>query len=101
LPDVERPNIVEPEDVVGVVVGEENGVEAIEADAEGLLAKIGRGVDDDVLAVARKEEGGAETVIVRVFGGADATVAGERGDAHGGAGAEYGDFYGSGGHLQI
>ena len=101
LADVERANVVEPEDVVGVVVGEEDGVEAIEADAEGLLAKVGRGVDDDVLAVARKEEGGAEAVIVRILRGADTAVAGERGDAHGSAGAEDGDFYGSGRHLQI
>ena len=55
LANVEGANIVEAEDVVGVAVGEEDGVEAIEADAEGLLAKVGRGVDDDVLAVARKQ----------------------------------------------
>ena len=100
LADVERANVVEAEDVVGVAVGEQDGVEAIEADAEGLLAEIGCGVDDDVLAVARKQEGGAQAVIVRIFRGADAAIACERGHAHGGAGAEYGDFYGSGGHFR-
>ena len=41
MPDVEGPNIVEPEDVVGVVVGEEDGVEAIEADAKACWRKSG------------------------------------------------------------
>src|SRR5205085_6612254 len=52
LVNVVRPNIIEPENVVGVAVGEQNGVEAVQPGAHGLLAKVGSGVDDHVVAVA-------------------------------------------------
>jgi len=101
LADVKGANVVEPEDVIGVAVGEEDGVEAIETDAQGLLAKVGRGVDDYVLLVSRKEQRRTETIIAGIFGGADTAVAAERRHAHGSAGAENGEFYGSGGHGRI
>jgi hypothetical protein len=78
--------------VVSVAVSEEDCVEAIDTGAEALLAKIGSGVDDDVLAIAREEQGRAETLVMRVQRAADAAVASERGNAHGRAGAKYGDF---------
>ena len=46
LTDVEGANVVEAEDVVSMTVGEENGIKAIEANAQGLLAEVGSGVDD-------------------------------------------------------
>ncbi len=101
LADVKGANVVEPEDVIGVAVGEEDGVEAIETDAQGLLAKVGRGVDDYVLLVSRKEQRRTETIIAGIFGGADTAMAAERRHAHGSAGAENGEFYGSGGHGRI
>lgn len=85
-------NVVETHDVIGVAVGDENGVEAFYAGAEGLLAKIGSCVDDDILAVAREEQGRAEAVVMRVLRAADRAVACERGNAHGRAGAKNGDF---------
>ena len=42
---VEAANVVEAEDVVGVAVGEENGVDAPDAVREGLDAQVGTGVD--------------------------------------------------------
>jgi hypothetical protein len=87
LPQIERPYIVKSHNVVGVAMGEEDGVEAFEAGAEGLLAKIGSGVDDDVLVIAGEQQGRAETVVVGVGGGADGAVTGERGNAHRGTGA--------------
>jgi len=59
LADVEGTDVVETENVVGVTVGEQNGVEPIEADAEGLLPKIWSGVDDYVLSVTGKQQGRA------------------------------------------
>jgi hypothetical protein len=56
LADIEGANVVEAEDVVGVAVSEENGVEAFEAGTEGLLTEVRSGVDDDVLVEARDEE---------------------------------------------
>ncbi len=99
LTDVEGANVVEAEDVVGVGVGEQNGVEAIEANTQCLLAKVGRGVDHYVFSVAREQQGRTQPIVVGVLRGADAAMASERGHAHGGAaGAEHGDFYRSGRH---
>ena len=91
LAEVVRADVVEAHDVVGVSVGEEDGVEAIEFCAQGLLAKIGRGVNDDELAVAGEEQGRAEAIVAGIGGGAHAAMATGRGHAHGGAGAEDGD----------
>src|SRR5208282_1078570 len=75
LADVEGANVVEALDVIGVAVGEKNGSEAIEARGEGLGAKIGGGVNDDVLGIAGEEDGGAQALVVRVGGLADGTMA--------------------------
>jgi hypothetical protein len=76
LADVERTDVVETENVVGVAVGEEDGVEAVEVDAESLLAEIGGGIDYYVLSVAGKQERRAQAIVVGIFRGADAAVAG-------------------------
>jgi len=75
LPDVVRTNIIESQNVVGVTVGEKNGVETIQAGAHGLLAKIRSGVNYDVPAVAREKDGRAEAFVVRVGRTADAARA--------------------------
>src|SRR5215470_3500938 len=53
LPHIERSNVVKPEDVVGVSVSKEDGIEALNTGAKSLLAKIRRRIDDNVLAIAR------------------------------------------------
>src|SRR5258707_12259376 len=56
LADVEGANVVEAEDVFGVGVGEQNGVEAIEANTQCLLAKGGRGGDDRVFSAEGQQQ---------------------------------------------
>src|SRR6202030_2091403 len=56
LADVERADIVEAENVIGMAVRQNNGVQAIEPDAQGLLPKIRCRVDDHVLTVAGKQQ---------------------------------------------
>src|SRR5437868_10777467 len=46
LTNVERANVVESENVIGVAVGQQNGVETLKSHAKGLLAKIRSGIDD-------------------------------------------------------
>ena len=67
LVDVEGANIVEPEDVVGMSMGQQNGMEGIDSLAQGLLAKIGRGVDNHVVSVSREEQGRARAVVVGIL----------------------------------
>ena len=50
LQRVEAPQLVEPEDVIGVAVREEDRVDARDAVAQRLLPKIGRRVDEDARA---------------------------------------------------
>src|SRR5882724_11296792 len=85
LAHVERANVVEAENEIGVGVREEDGVEPLKADAKGLLAKVRRCVNYDVLAIAREKQGRAETVVARIFRSANAAIAAERRDAHRGA----------------
>jgi len=56
-------------------VGEEYGVETLQADAERLLTKVRSGIDHDLLAVARKEHGGPEAIVARIGRSADAAMA--------------------------
>jgi hypothetical protein len=75
-----------------VAVRQQDRVEAIDAGAQALLAKIWSDVNHDVLAIAREEQGRAQPVVMRVKRTADAAMASERGNAHGCAGTEDGDF---------
>jgi hypothetical protein len=66
-------------------VGQQHGIEAVDPRAQRLLAKIGRSVYDDVLAVSREEERRPRTVVVGILRTADAAMTAERRHAHGSA----------------
>lgn len=95
---VEASDLVEAEDVIDVVVCDEDGVEAVEPLAEGLLAQVRPGVEEES---ARRAAGvgppearaGAEAVVARVGGGADGAGASDGGDTRGGSGAEEGEAH--------
>src|SRR5438128_7886145 len=63
LTHVEGADVVEPEDVVSVGMCEQDGVEALHADAKRLLAEIRRRVNDHVLAIARQKQGRTEPIV--------------------------------------
>src|SRR5947207_13656245 len=44
LTNIERTNVIEAENVIGMTVSQQNGVKAVQSDAERLLTEIGRGV---------------------------------------------------------
>ena len=75
-----------------MTVGEQNGVEAFESDAECLLPEVRSGINHDVLATTGDQQGRAQPLIVRIVRLAHAAGASERGNTHGRAGAEHGDF---------
>ena len=100
--EAERAEVIHAEDVVGVVVGVEDGVDTAEALAEGLRVEVGAGVDEDGVVVVLDTDGRAGAPVAWVAAGIDGGAtdgagATERGDAHGGAGAEEGE---GGEHLR-
>ena len=92
----EGTEIVEAEDVVGVAVGVEHGVDAADALAQGLGVEVRAGVDEDGVLVVGEADGRAGAPVARISvgrdgRGADRAVAAERGHAHRGAGAQKGE----------
>src|SRR5689334_6651565 len=75
---VERANVVEAEDVIGVTVGDQNGVETFESEAQRLLAKIGGGIDEDGLARVFDDHRNAQTFVARIVRGTGLTLATNR-----------------------
>ena len=84
----EGAEVIEAHDVIGMGVGEDHGVEAAEAFAEGLGAEIGAGVDHPSGFGGLEINGGAGALVVGVCGSADRAIATDHGDALGGSGAE-------------
>ncbi len=94
--EAEGAKVVEAEDVVGVAVGVEDGVDVADVLADGLGVEVRAGVDEDDVVVVGEAERGAGAAIARVSiwrngRGADGAVAAQRRDTHGGAGAEEGE----------
>lgn len=90
----EGAEVVEAHDVVGVGVGDKDGVEVRDVVAEALAAEIGAGVDDPGELWGAQEDGGAVALVAGVWGAADGAGAADHGDAEGGAGAEKSEFEG-------
>ena len=90
---VEGTHVIHSKDVVGVTVGIEDGVEAINSCGEHLGAEVGRCIDEDVTYRASgfamaNQDGGTETDIARVGGMAHGAGAANRGYARTGAGTQ-------------
>src|ERR1700676_2386855 len=62
----QRPQIVDSEDVVGVRVSVEYGVELRDFFAQRLFAKVRRGVDQDVASAVADHHGGTGAAVARV-----------------------------------
>ena len=67
--EAERAEVVHAEDVVGVAVGVEDGVEAADVFADSLGVEVGAGVDEDVVAGVGDEDGGTGAAVARIAGG--------------------------------
>jgi len=87
LADIEGTDIVESQDVVGVPVGQQDGVQAIQARAKRLLAEVRSRIDDGILTMAGEQQGRTQALVTWITGAATAARAFERRDAHGRAGA--------------
>jgi hypothetical protein len=47
---VQRPNVIESEDVIGMTMRDEHGIQMLDSLAKCLLPKVGGSVDDDSLS---------------------------------------------------
>ena len=50
-PEIQRTNIVEPENMVDMAMRDQNGIQITDVCPQGLLTEIGRGIDEDRLTV--------------------------------------------------
>ena len=92
LAEVEGTHVVEAHDVVGMRVSEDHRVEAVDTGAQRLRAEIGRGVDQDVVAVVADQNRRPQAIVARIGGGADVAMAADGGHADTGARAEHRDL---------
>jgi hypothetical protein len=88
--EIQRANIVQPEDVVDVAMGYKDGVEPLYLRPQCLLAKIDRGVDEDLGIAVFDQDRNAQPLITRVFRQARLAVACDGWDAGGSSGTEKG-----------
>src|SRR2546423_2464118 len=79
--EVQGAYVVESEDVVGVAVRDENGVEVLDVLTKRLLPEIGRRVNEYRLAVVLDEHGDAQAFVARVVRRARLALAADGGHA--------------------
>lgn len=88
----EAAQVVKADDVIGVLVGVEHGVEVLDFFTQALCAKIRAGIDDPFHVGGLNMDGSSEAIVFWVVGFAHWAVAADDGDSDGGGGAEEGDF---------
>src|SRR6185369_3367051 len=88
LPEIERADVVEPHDVIGVRMRVEEEVEPRDRRAQQLQAQIRRGVDQEVLPVRLDLHRLPQPLVARIVRRADGTMATDDRNAGGSAGAE-------------
>jgi len=67
MPKIQRANVVETKDMIGVTVCNENCVKVSQANLQSLLAKVARSVDDNRLAGVLDQNGNAQSLITRII----------------------------------
>src|SRR5512146_548738 len=80
--ETERTEVVETENVVGMPVSVEDGVNAVNTFAQGLRAEVGSGVNKDAMALPLDHDGGAGAAVMRIGGPANVAGAADGRDAH-------------------
>src|SRR5262249_15694091 len=81
--ETKRTHVVETQDVVGVSMGINDGVDVRNVLADGLLAKVRRGVNDYTAAAVLQHDRGASAAVTRIAGMTDGARAPDGGHAHG------------------
>ena len=85
----ERAKIVDAQNMVSVTVSVEHGIKFANARADGLLAKIGSGIDEHTLSTILDEYRRPGTAVVRIGRMTHGAVAADGGYAHRRAAAQH------------
>ncbi len=88
LHKVERAQIIQAQDVVGVGVGVENGVDMLDAVMECLVAEIRTAIDENSFFAQAKENRRTQPFVPRIAGSTYFAAAADHGNAGAGSGAE-------------
>ena len=88
LAKVQRPDIVQPHDVIGVRVSEQDRIDAGDALAKSLLPEIRRCIDKYGPPVVLEHDGRAKAIVLWIFGMAHGAAATERRHTHARTGPE-------------
>src|SRR4029077_2764380 len=89
LSEVKGANVIEAHDVIGVGVSEQNRIDAFDARAQRLLAKIRRGVDQDAVILKLDINGRTQAFVARIVGTANCTMTADGGHPYAGARTEH------------
>jgi len=81
----EQPQVIQAENVVGVLVGEEHCMDEANFFPQKLLPQIGRGVDQQIPLLETENHAAAGAVVARVFTGANRTLTADRRHPHAGS----------------
>lgn len=74
-PEIDRPNIVQPGQVIFVLVREKHGIHVCNSLTQKLLTEIRTGINEQVHTINLHESGGAQTVVARIRRTADLALA--------------------------
>jgi phage head maturation protease len=66
LPEVKDPNIIKPQDVIGMGVRKEHGVQAVHAFTQSLRAKVRCRINHQSATVEPNEQRGSRPLIARI-----------------------------------
>jgi hypothetical protein len=75
LPEIYRADIIEPEDVIGVAVRDQQRIDPVDLFPESLLPEVGGYIDDQTLIIILDHESGAQPFIARIARSTDMTGA--------------------------
>ena len=69
------PDIVKPKDMVRMYMGEKNGIDPLDPEGNGLIAKIGWRIENKVRFIRHDIQAAAPPMVFRVLRAADAAIA--------------------------
>jgi hypothetical protein len=93
--EIVGPEVIEAGDVVGVGVGQEDGIHIRQIDSECLGPEVRSAIHENAAVVVFDEDRSAQALVARVGAPADPTITAEGGDSHAGTGSEDIDAHGA------